>query len=101
MIKKIDLNHAKGLLTNLKKKDFNQVFTVVFIKRTDGTKRVMNCRYGVEKYLKGGKKAFKDKDHDLKTVFDMQKMAYRSISLEGLLELHIEGVIYKVARMAE
>ena len=31
-----------------------QIFTITFFKRKDGSQRVMNCRYGVRSYLKGG-----------------------------------------------
>lgn len=95
-MKKIDLNHAKGILTNLKKEDFNQIFSVIFKKRTNGEIRKMVCRYGVTEYLAGGTKAFKDEDHELKTVFDMQKQAYRSIALESLIQIKVKGEVYIV-----
>lgn len=72
----------------------NQFFTAVFIKRTTGEKRVMNCRLHVTKYLKGGEKPFDDNDYALLTVFDAQKNAYRSIALDSLLSATIGGKQY-------
>ena len=43
---------AKHLIVDYKD---GQFFTVTFIKRTNGTKRTMNCRKGVHKGTKCGK----------------------------------------------
>ncbi len=72
----------------------NKVFTVVFTKRTTGEERVMNCRKGVTKHLKGGPAAYDPAAHQLLWVFDMQKKAYRSIAIEGITSLKMEGVTY-------
>ena len=50
-----------------------QIFSVEFIKRTDGSLRHMVCRLGVKKHLKGGSAAYDAKEHDLLTVFDMER----------------------------
>lgn len=71
-----------------------KVFTVVFTKRTTGEERVMNCRKGVTKHLKGGPAAYNPSEHHLLWVFDMQKKAYRSIAIEGISSLKMEGVTY-------
>ena len=63
-------------------------FTVKFIKRTTGEERVMNCRLGVTKHLKGGNKAYNDAEHRLLTVFDMKSQGYRCIPLESLMEIN-------------
>lgn len=69
-----------------------RVFTVTFIKRTDGQRRTMNARLGVKKHLAGGKKAFSDKDKGLITVFDMQKGGYRSFPVDSVVCATIDGV---------
>lgn len=67
------------------------IFNVKFIKRTTGELRSMTCRMGVQKHLKGGAKAFNDKSKDLLTVFDMQAKGYRSIPVDGIQSLSING----------
>lgn len=61
-----------------------RIFTVTFTKK-DGTIRVMNCRMGVTKYLKGGKRTT-DPDKYL-IVFDMQNNAYRAVNKETILSI--------------
>jgi len=67
-----------------------RIFTAKFIKRGDNEVRIMQARIGVKKYLKtpnGTGRAWKDKDHNLTTVFDMQKKGYRCIPHEGVYEI--------------
>ena len=70
-------------------------FYVVFKKRTTGEIREMKCRTGVKKYLKGGTKKFDDKEKNLLTVFDMDKVAYRSIPLDAIIRVTINGTVYE------
>lgn len=65
-----------------------KIFTVRFTKRSDGSDRLMNCRLGVKKHLRGGSKAFDDAEHKLVTVYDLKSKGYRSIPLEGVYELN-------------
>lgn len=71
-------------------------FTVVFVKRTTGETRTMNCRQRVRKHLKGGEAAYSFKEHGLVPVYDVQAEGYRSIPLESLTELRTGGVTYRV-----
>lgn len=71
------------------------IFSVTFVKRTTGELREMTCRLGVKKHLKGGEKSFSDKEKNLLTVFDMTKQGYRSIPLENIVHIKINGVEYK------
>lgn len=64
-------------------------FTVTFVKRTTGEIRIMNCRQRVKKYLAGGPAAYNFADHGLVSVFDIGKMAYRSIPLDGIIEVRV------------
>ena len=60
--------------------------TVMFVKRSDGSTRVMNYRLGVTKHLKGGSQGYSPKQHNLITVFEMSK-GYRSIPLDGIISI--------------
>jgi hypothetical protein len=64
-------------------------FTVTFIKRTTGEVRIMNCRQRVKKYLAGGPAAYSFNEKGLVSVFDMGKMAYRSIPIDGIREIRV------------
>lgn len=67
---------------------------VTFRKRTTGEVRVMNCRLGVTKHLKGGVKAFDDQEKNLITVYDMEKKGYRSINCDDIIEVKANGHVY-------
>ena len=67
------------------------IFSVEFIKRSTGELRKMTCRLGVKKHLKGGSKAYNPKKHNLLTVFDMQAKGYRSIPVDAVQKLSING----------
>jgi len=73
-----------------------QFFTVKFIKRTDGSLRTMNCRKGVRKNLKGVGHSYDPAKKKLVCVRDVQKRAYRMISLENITELSMRGKKYIV-----
>ncbi len=77
-------------------KDSNTIFSVKFTKRTTGETREMVCRRKVTVALKGGEKKFSDEEKNLLTVYDMTKHEYRSIPIEGITELKIEGKWRKV-----
>lgn len=70
-------------------------FTVVFRKRTVDEEtgkreiRVMNCRQRVKKHLAGGECAYSFREKGLVSVFDMGKMAYRSIPIDGIREIRV------------
>lgn len=61
-----------------------RIFTVTFIKK-DGSIRKMNCRMGVTKFLKGGKRT--TDPNKFLVVFDMQNNAYRAVNKETILEI--------------
>ena len=67
------------------------IFSVEFIKRSNGQLRKMVCRLGVKKHLKGGQKAYSTKVHNLLTVFDMENKGYRSIPVEAIQRLSVNG----------
>ena len=90
----ITAQEAKSIVENITNGKF---FTVTFIKRSDGSERVMNCRKGVKKHLKGGEKKYDPKKHNLVCVFDRQAMGYRSIALESIIRISMDGgKVYEV-----
>jgi hypothetical protein len=70
-----------------------KVFRVDFVKRGDGSLRTMVCRFGVKKYLKGGKRSFDAGDKGLFTVWEFGK-GYRSITIDNLILLKTAGMVY-------
>jgi hypothetical protein len=73
-----------------------KIFTVTFVKRGDGSTRVMNCRKGVKKHSRGGVLKFDPKKKGLVSVFDMQIEQYRMISLENIKKIAMGGKTYIV-----
>ncbi len=72
-------------------KNSNGFFTVTFKTRKTGDIRVMNARYGVEKYVKGVGALYDFDAHNLICVWDKHKKDYRSVPIEGIIELAING----------
>jgi hypothetical protein len=73
-----------------------QFFTVEFTKK-DGTKRIMNCRTGVKKYLANNGKTIKITkpiDNGILRVFDLQKNEYRSINLDTVNRITFNKITY-------
>jgi len=75
----------------IRESDDGKIFTVTFVKRSTGETRVMNCRKGVKKYLRGGELKYDPSKKGLVSVFDMQAQGYRTISLEGITKISMNG----------
>lgn len=75
-----------------------RIFGAEFIKRTTGEVRHIVCRQGVVKYLRGGKAAYNFAEKGLLSVYDLQKNGYRSIPIDGILELSIDGEKLEVVK---
>lgn len=76
-----------------------RIFTVIFIKRTDGTQRAMNCRLNVKRYLRGGTLNYVPSQHNLIPVYDVKiggPNAYRMINIDGIIALKINKAYYEV-----
>lgn len=76
-----------------------KIFSVTFVKRTNGEVRDMVCRLGVEwegGWDTEGHREWEPSDYDLMQVYDMQKQGYRMINLPKVLELRADGdrIIY-------
>lgn len=88
MSKKTELKHLKELVGS-------KIFSVVFIKK-DGSEREMVCRLGVTKHLKGGDKKYDTDALNYLTVFDMQSEGYRTINVNTLKKIKVDGVTYEI-----
>lgn len=71
----------------------SKIFSVTFTKK-DGTLREMTCRVGVKKHLKGGELKYNPEELNYLTVFDMQAQDYRTININTLKKIKVDGVEY-------
>jgi len=90
----ITLKAAAELLANTK----GRIFSVKFVKRTDGQTRTMVARTGVKVHLKGGAAAYSFSANALLPVWDMQAKGYRSIPLDGIISLREGGEEFVIVR---
>ena len=65
-----------------------KIVSVTFTK-ADGTLRVMTCRLGVTKHLKGGESTLDGSKY--LTVFDMVKKGYRAINRDTIRSVRLSG----------
>lgn len=70
-------------------------FGATFVKK-DGSKRTVNARLGVKKYLKGGKNNVVKASNSYVTVFDRHKSAYITMNLATVTNLAVNGERYEV-----
>jgi len=77
-----------------------KIFTAIFTKRSDGSLRALNGMTGVRKYTSGGELPYSPKDKGLIPVYDLKigpgPKGYRTIPIEGLKALKINGRKYKI-----
>lgn len=76
-------------------RDSGKIFAVEFVKRTDGTIREMLCRTGVTKGTHGGSMGYDPANHGLLSVYDMQKKGFRSIPVDAIIHLSMDGQRYE------
>ncbi len=76
-----------------------KIITIEFVKRSDNSIRIMNCRTGVNRYKKGkdGKgAAYSFADNGLISVYDLKEAQYKAIPQERILSIKTGGEIYQV-----
>lgn len=71
------------------------IFAVEFVKRADGTVREMVCRTGVTKGTHCGSMGYDPRDHGLLPVYDMKAQGFRSIPVDAIRHLSMDGVRYE------
>ena len=82
---------AKDMIQNSKGK----IFTTTYIKK-DNSKRVMNCRLGVSKGVKGVGLKYNPAEYNLIPVYDMQNKGFRMVDVNTLLSICINNQSYEV-----
>ena len=74
------------------------IFSACFIK-ANGEERIMNCRRGVKKDLKGVGPKFDYREKRILPVYDMNKKGYRSIKTDSLIWIKIAGHKYNIEQL--
>lgn len=91
----VQLSYICNMLLNIKDAlrimKTGKIFSVKFITRADGSPRTLVGRMGVKRYIK--KKPVHPKTYDaakmgLLVVFDLDKMAYRSVPIDSIVEIN-------------
>lgn len=67
-----------------------QVFGCTF-KKKDGSIRTGSFRLGVKKGITGAGKAYDPDEYGHLTVWDMNRGGYRTIVVENIISIHIDG----------
>ena len=86
------INEKRKMIRELIESQKGKFFAAKFIGVT-GDEHVFNGRVGVYKYSHGGKNYASGKDY-LINAFNVQKMAYRNINLDGVTEIHAGREVY-------
>ena len=79
-------------LSSIVKQTNGKFFTVVFTKK-DGSKRSLNGRLDVTKYLKGGQCTL-DRSKFL-IVYDLQAKGYRAVNVDTIESVSCDGLLYQ------
>ena len=74
-------------------KTTGRIFTVTFTKK-DGSLRKLTGRFGVTKYLKGGKSTIPENLYF--TVFDLGIKEYRAVNKNTIVSLKANGTLLEV-----
>jgi len=101
-MKRVSLRSALKFI----QKTNGQIFSIEFEKRTDpGVLRLMRCRTGVKKFLveNPSKEGVDFQANYSLCVYDMDKSGYRTIPVEGIRKILIDGewrfVVQTVSRV--
>jgi hypothetical protein len=71
-------------------------YSVQFVKRSTGDKRLMTCLNHVKKYLNGGELSFDPEAYNLIPTWSVDSKGYRSIPVEGIIGATINHQTYLV-----
>ena len=91
-IKYIDLETKQAKVTRKIRETNGKFFSVVFIKK-DGSERKMTARVGVSKGVKGVGQKYIPSDRGLITVYAMDKLNFRMVSLDTIVSFKCQGVV--------
>lgn len=88
---------AQEVIDFITKGSKGRFFAVEFVKRTTGELRMMNCRYGVRKGVKGVGAPYKAEDYGLIRVWERNNdKFFRTIPVDGVVRIEIDGEWYEV-----
>jgi len=73
-----------------------RIFSVTFIKRSDGQERTIIARVGVTAGLKNRPMPFNPRDSKLIVVFDMMEQQYKCVPIDGIESVSFNGKRYRV-----
>lgn len=90
------MNNKVKTVKTLIEQSKGKFFTVTFIKRTTGEVRVMNARLGVKKGLTGGGAVYNAAEKNLLTCYDITKKEYRTINLDAVLTVKVNGLTFNI-----
>lgn len=88
------------MIAEIVKAQNGKTVTVKFLKRSTHKLRVMKCKMGEVRYLKGGILNYKPSDYALLPVFETKfrsDKGYKCISLEGVREIRTANSVHKFA----
>lgn len=85
-------SHLPNVLSRTK----GRIFSVVFVRRKDGSERHMVCRLNVSKNVNGKGLLFAPEQINLLPVYDIKKKDYRFIPIENVLCLTFRKKRYRV-----
>jgi len=87
------IDQTNEILSLLRQKAGGTIFSVGFIKRTNGEFRHMICRLGVHSKLSGsgGDRSYDPISRGLITVYDIAKQAYRTIPVDQIVWIKVRG----------
>lgn len=71
-----------------------EFYTVVFVKKTTGEVRKMQCRQNVQKHSKGGVNPCSGKP-DLLPTYSIDAQGYRTVNIDGVIEIHHRKQVIK------
>jgi len=71
-----------------------RIFAIEFVRRSDGTIDAMTCRTGVHKGTAGKSMGYDPRDHGLLSVYAMDRRGFRSVPVEGIRRLSMDGRRY-------
>ena len=83
--------HVEARLRETKGRFFGVTF-----RKKDASVRKMNARFGVTKGLKGGKNTVEKGENAYITAWDRQQEGFRTINMDTVTELNINGNHYEV-----
>jgi hypothetical protein len=98
----------QGEVEGIIKLTHGQFFGIVFKKRTNGERRVMNARVGVRKFVKGDGMKYNPEEKNLIPVWDRNAfnsetgdLGYRMIPIEAVEQINFAGIKFTIQEVKE